>query len=238
MPSNEALDHVALLAKAAAKCPEWGGFATYLALRGQGRRPESLAALDAFLGEAERWPFAKRLTLLLWLDRESSPGRFDGLLMPQPLWRRVVAPTASEWLACEPDNARANYLYAIYVARTEEGADPLGYLREAVRLDPRDQVSRKTFINWVAGHVENAQHELPWHGYLGDATEDISDLRDALAMLDGIDHARSRESLKAELDELLDIATAWDAFRRAGAGTDFARWCGEHGGPASMLSQS
>lgn len=236
MPSNEALDHVALLAEAAAECPEWGGFATYLALRGQGRRPESLAAMDAFLGEAEHWPFSKRLTLLLWLDRESSPGRFDGLLMPQPLWRRLAAPTASEWLACEPDNARANYLYAIYVARTEDGRDPLDYLRKAVRLDPCDQVARKVFIDRVAGSAENAQHELPWHGYLGDAAEDIRDLRDALAMIEGIDHAPSRQSLHAEVHELLDVALAWDAFQRADTGRDFAGWCAEHGGPVSMLS--
>lgn len=38
----------------------------------------------------------------------------------------------------EPDNARANYLYAIHVAGGEEGAEPLAYLRKAVRLDPAE----------------------------------------------------------------------------------------------------
>jgi hypothetical protein len=144
MPSNEDLDRLVALAETIADREAWQPFATYLALRGRGRRAEALRVLDTFLNGAENWPFAERHALLLWLAADNPASLLDNLLIPQPLWRRVVAPTASEWLAREPDNARANYLYAIHVAGAEEGAEPLAYMREAVRLDPADQAARTT----------------------------------------------------------------------------------------------
>ncbi|HSI16339.1 MAG TPA: hypothetical protein VK980_01115, partial [Sphingomonas sp.] len=186
MPRNEDLDRLVTLAETIADRERWQPFASYLALRGQGRRVEALRALDTFLDAAETWPFAERHSLLLWLAAEEAASLFANPLIPQPLWRRVVAPTAAEWLAREPDSARANYLYAIHVAGAEEGAEPLAYLRKAVRLDPADQAARTTFIRRVVACTQNAQHELPWYGYLGVAGEDIRDLRDALTMAAGI----------------------------------------------------
>ncbi|MDB5676036.1 MAG: hypothetical protein JWM65_3018 [Sphingomonas bacterium] len=235
MPHNEDLDRLVSLAEAVADREAWQLFATYLALRGRGRRVEALRALDTFLNDAENWPFAERQALLLWLAAANADGGFGNLLIPQPLWQRVVAPTASAWLAREPDSARANYLYAIHVAGAEEGAEPLAYLRKAVRLDPADQTARATFIRRVAACTQNAQHELPWHGYLGVASEDIRDLRDALAMVEGIDDPASRAEFTPALTALLDTAEAWEAFQELGDGTDFASWCVDRGGPTGML---
>ena len=235
MPRNEDLDRLVTLAEAVADREGWEVFAAYLTLRGRGRRVEALRALDTFLNSAENWPFAERQSLLLWLTVDNAVGLFDNLLIPQPLWRRVVAPTASEWLAREPGSAEANHLYAIYVAGAEEGAEPLAYLRQAVRLDPAHQAARTIFIHRAAGHAENAQHELPFHGYLGVAREDIRDLRDALAMVEGVADPALRAAFTPKLTALLEAAEAWEAFQQAGDRTDFARWCAERGGPARML---
>ncbi|MEO7680848.1 MAG: hypothetical protein ABIS14_09180 [Sphingomonas sp.] len=236
MPRNEDLDRLATLAHDIAERPAWRGFAAYLDLRAKGRRVEALRALDAFLDDAARWDFAARQSLLLWLAQRRADLLIANLLIPQPLWRRVIAPTASEWLVREPESARANYLYAVYVATTEEGGvQPLDYVRTAIRLDPRDQMARTTFVRWVAGDVQNAQHELPWHGYLGVATEDVRDLQDALTIAEGIDDVALRQSVAAELTEMLDIANAWDAYQRAAGDTGFADWCAAQGAPAAML---
>jgi len=235
MPRNEDLDRLVTLAETIADREAWRPFATYLALRGQGRRVEALRALDTFLNDAENWSFAERHALLLWLAADDRASLFDNLLIPQPLWRRVVAPTASEWLAREPDSARANYLYAIHVAGAEEGAEPLAYLRKAVRLDPADQAARTTFIRRIVAYTQNAQHELPWYGYLGVASEDIRDLRDALVMVEGVADPALRAAFMAALAELLDTAEAWEAFQALGDGADFASWCVARGGPARML---
>jgi hypothetical protein len=235
MPRNEDLDRLVILAETIAGREGWQPFAAYLDLRGRGRRAEALRALDTFLNDAESWPFVERRSLLLWLAADDAASLFDNLLIPQPLWRRVVAPTASEWLAREPDSARANYLYAIHVAGAEEGAEPLAYLRKAVRLDPADQAARTTFIRRVVACTQNAQHELPWYGYLGVASEDIRDLRDALAMVAGIDDPALRAEFTPELTALIETAEAWEAFQALGDGADFASWCVARGGPARVL---
>jgi hypothetical protein len=104
-----------------------------------------------------------------------------------------------------------------------------------VRLDPADQAARTTFIRRVAACTQNAQHELPWHGYLGVASEDIHDLRDALAMVEGIDDRALRAEFTPELTAMLETAEACEAFQQLGNRTDFASWCAERGGPAGKL---
>jgi hypothetical protein len=233
MPSNDDLDRLGALARDATTHPLWQPFAIYLELRAQGRRADALRSLDEFLNVAEKWPFSDRLSLLMWLGEENALRPFDNLLIPQPLLLRVVAPTASEYLACDPESAQANFFYAIFVTLMDADANSLEYLRRAVRLDSTHQTARKTFINWVAGHAEYAQHELPWHGYLGVAADDIRDLQDALVMAAGIAHTPTREEFVIELTKLLETAMAWDKFQRTDA-IDFARWCADNGTPASL----
>lgn len=216
--------------------PLWRRFALYLERRAQGRRSEALTILEEFVKLAENWPFENRRSLLLWLGEKNEFRPFGSILIPQPLMLRVVVPTASEYLACDPHSSRANFLYAIFAAPLDAKANPLEYLRNAVDLDPTQQAARMTFINWVAGHVENAQHELPWHGYLGTAADDKRDLQDALAMATGIANAPFREELIEELTGLLETASAWDSFEQTG-GTDFPQWCTENGIPASLVDR-
>ncbi|HEY4254664.1 MAG TPA: hypothetical protein VGM87_25905 [Roseomonas sp.] len=246
MPRNEDFDRIAALAPVVAEHPGWQPFASYLALRAQGRRPEALRALGKFLAIAEKWSFPERQSLLLWIGEEDAcaPVRYlrfatlpDKLLVPHPLLLRLVVPTSSEWLAREPMSARAHFLYAVYAAHAQQDARPLDHLRTAIQLDPAAQAARARFANRIAAFVDHAQHELPRHGYLGSAAEDMRDLQEALEIVAGIDHPAMRQEFTATLTNMLDIARAWDAFKRSGDGSDFASWCTRHGGPASMLEQ-
>jgi hypothetical protein len=236
MPSNDDLDRLASLSKIVEGHEDWRRYARYLELRSQGRRSESLRALDEFLSISQHWSFDDRLSFLRWIGMENALRPFDNLLVPQPLLLRLLSPTSSEWLKREPVSAFANFLYGIFVAPMDENSCPLDYLRRAVELDPTDQAARTTFINWVAGHAENAQHELPWYGYLGSAADDIEDLRDALRMVAGINHPSSRYEFTVELTDFLETAEAWETFRKTGE-ADFVSWCVGRGAPARILKR-
>lgn len=237
MPTVENLDRLEALSKVVPNRPGWQPFAAYLDLRAKGRRAEALRILADFVKDAELWRFAERRRLLVWLDHENDFGWADNMLMPQPLLLRVIVPTASEWLADEPDSAQANCLYAVYAAPMHEGARPIEYLRRAIDLDPANQESRLKLLSWVVGGVSYSQHEVPWHGYLGSASDDISSLRHALAIAEGVDDAGHRSHWKAELSEQLEIAETWAAFEKSRAQEDFATWCAQHGAPASITSR-
>lgn len=212
MPTGENLDRLEALSKVVPKRPGWQPFADYLDLRARGRRTEALRILADFLNDAELWPFADRRALLVWLDQENDFGWARNMLMPQPLMSRLMAPTASEWLANEPASARANYLYAVYAATTDEGVSPIEYLQRAIDLDPTDQQSRLKLVSWVAGGVSYSQHEVPWHGYLGSASDDILALQNAQTIVAGVADAGKRSFWEAELTKQLETAETWDTF--------------------------
>lgn len=93
------------LAKLATQSPTWQEYGEYLRLRADGRRTEALRHLTAFLTVAERWSFPERQAFVLWLDQERPDGP-PNVLIPEPLLRRILTPTCSEWLEREPDNAK------------------------------------------------------------------------------------------------------------------------------------
>lgn len=174
------------LAHAATHRPRWQEYGKYLRFRASGRRKEALRHLAAFLTVAEHWSFPERQAFVLWLDQEMPDGPRRALI-PEPLLRRILTPTCSEWLDREPASAKANYLYATYVPSADDGQDTLHYLRRAFALDSADQKTRTTFIVRVIGRVENNQHELPFYAYDGSTRDDLRDLEDAVEMLRSLD---------------------------------------------------
>jgi len=237
MPSNSDLDSLSELARVAADKPGWKGFALYLGLRASGLRKDALRALNAFLTDAEAWLYEGRLSFLRWLTSQDGVSPHNSLLMPEPIHRRLICPTVVELLAREPDSGDANYLFALYGCARDADATPapVNYLRRAIELDPGHQRARKTLIDWLSGAVDYAQHELPWHGYIGSASEDIVALEEAIKLLGGIDQPHWRQDIGAELNQQLEIAKAWNAFEQEGRPGDFATWCAERGGPTLMM---
>jgi len=216
MPAGAELDRLARLAPAAAERPGWAGLADYLRLRGSGRRREALAALAAFVDRAEAWPFGERLALLRWVEEQQRGGPAHTLLRPEPLWRRILAPTAAQWVARDPRSADAHRTAATFAPPGQAAMDGL---RRAMALDPADGAARRLFVERVVALVGSAQHELPWHGYLGDAAEDERDLLDALEAVAGVAET-VRDRLASRLTRQLETVRAW----RSTAPDAFAAW--------------
>lgn len=230
MPHNDDLDRLAATAKRAAAVPAWHPFSLYLDQRARGIRRASMETAREFITTTRAWTHEQREAFVHWLCEEAESMWDERLLVPHDLLVELVAPTIREWLLRQPDLSVAQYLSGKY-CRGETGDPlPLDAFRRSVALDPDFQPPRRAFINWAMGHAENNQHELPWHGYLGDASEDVRDLVDARAMLAGVHHPLWRDSIGSEVSELLEIARAWEAYSRSGE-TDFVGWCREHDGP-------
>jgi hypothetical protein len=234
MPWMEDLDRLKGIASRASKVPAWRPFGRSLELRAQGLRPGSRKAAKAFIDDARCWELDRRAAFVRWLADEVVGLWDERLLIPHDLCVDLVAPTVRDWLSQEPQSSLATYLSGKYCRGDDADPPPLEAFRRSAALDPGFEPARRAFIDWVTAHAEQNQHELPWYGYLGDASEDVRDLVEAQAMLAGIVHPRWRDSMGPEIDALLEAARAWEEYSRSGE-PDFADWCRANKGPARFL---
>ncbi len=209
MPYNADLDALAAIADAPDTQGVSSEFADYCRLRASGRRRDALRQLDRFIESTKEWHFDDRRAFVRWVTAPN--GLADSqILTPQPVIARIIVPTVDEWREREPNDAEACFLKGRYDYRTasESEPGPLDWFRRAIELAPDHQGARRTFIDWVVGHVENAQHELPL-GYLGSPDEDLADVDEALRLLDGVEQPHWRVGVSAKLTHLRDTAKAW-----------------------------
>jgi hypothetical protein len=237
VPQNDDIDRLVAIAGRAAEVAAWHQFGRYLDQRARGLRRGSMEAVKAFAAAAMRWEFDQRVTFVRWLSQEAEGLCDKRLLIPHDLLTGLVAPTVREWRSRQPQSSMASYLSGKYCEGDDTDPPPLEAFRRSVALDPDFQPARRAFIDWVTAHAENNQHELPCHGYLGDAGEDVRDLAEARMMLAGVRHPLWRESIGIEVDELLEAARAWEAYSRSGE-AGFAQWCRTHDGPVRFADAS
>lgn len=209
MMREDSLDELLLIARELAEQPNWQGLALFFDRRGKGFRGQAFAALNEFLAFSENWPFEERLRLTRWLvDRRQRVGA-DTMLLPQPLFTRLVSPTLWDWLAREPSSAEAHFLMAsIAIWPDEAVADRHSHLLRALALDPAHDRAREMLFNWLTGEVEYRQHELP-RFYIGDAEEDLATLAEAQIMANGFCDPKLREWAHDEVSLLREVAVSW-----------------------------
>lgn len=214
--------------------PEWRTYARYLILRGQGVRSRAMRAMDGFLDEARPWSLAEQRALIDWLVVRTRPFLFDNMVVPQSMLRYFVVPALDAWLASEPACAEAFYLRAM-ACTGRPGEDALALLRAAVQCDPGHQEARRDFAHRIIACVGYNQHELPDYGYLGTAGEDVTDLKEALDMVDRLGDPSGRQAYRQELTNLLAIAEAWQAYATTDRQAGFLAWCEANGGPVRLV---
>lgn len=215
----------------------WDDFQEYLDLRAKGLRRQGLDMLRSFLAEASARDLEFRKALVCWVSIRLEGAQLRKFkLDPQFVRIDLIDPTVREWLAQEPKSTLAWYLLGSHVLLGGHQQD-LEALRQSVSLDPSFQRPRRDFISRVVGHAFMSQHELPDFGYNGEAEVDASNLEEALEMLAGVSRPLWRETIEAELHELLDIARAWQRFEQSGQ-RSFSHWCAANNGPASMYVTS
>lgn len=220
----EALTEAAASAQAD---PSWDNYAEYCRLRERGLRKEALLRLDAFITALAPAPFERRLPFVRWVlleaTREDHPIQ-GSLLLPHPLFERLVVPTLREWAERETQAAEPEFWLGHTLNSTE-------HYRRAVALDPSHDAARACLAHRLLGFVAYSMHELPW-GYLGVPEEDLSVLNEAEAVVVGLLPSAEREALLREIAMRRTLTRSWmdyaEHHRRTGE-TGFEWWAQEHG---------
>lgn len=200
---NNAFQSLTEAASHASAFHAWHEYAQFCELLGKGLRKDALAHLVAFVKQAVNWPFSEKKEFISWLYHFIQERSDTFLLIPHPLYEEFINPTLAEWTEREPENGEPHR----WLGTAE-------HLKEAIRLNPADEIARgrlaETVINWV----EYSTHELPY-GYIGNANEDLQILSEVEAVINEIsdDDKRSRyhrrvTELRESIDDYLGKKTA------------------------------
>lgn len=230
-PNLEYSEAMRLVASGAEREPAWHTYARYCRERGRGLRKQSLRHLEAFVAEAEQWPFGARLSFVAWLCVHlERPGwmRFD--LTPYPLTNRLLRPTLVEWANRDPRASLPHRWLGIICsylgirAGLMEPPDSVEHhLGRAIELDPTEQPARLRLAELLIGGLEYDAHHLP-EAYIGEAENDVREAEEAARLIEGITDPREGARLSGELAAARQLLEDWLAFSQE-YGTDFDEWC-------------
>ena len=194
---DNAFHSVTEAASCASNFPAWIEYARFCESLDRGVRKQALDHLASFIKQAAIWPFAEKKEFISWLYTFIQEHTDTYLLIPHPLYEEFVKPTLVEWTEREPITAEPHRWLG-----TPE------HLKEAIRLDPSDEVARsrltETVINWVAYSI----HELP-DGYLGDVIEDLRLLKEVESIIAEISNEEKRSSYRRQVTEMRESINAY-----------------------------
>ncbi|WP_424950912.1 hypothetical protein [Deinococcus sp.] len=166
------------------------GWLSYLNAGARGRRRDALRLLDTFIDnlleeEPQVWE--------AWAIQLVTATADDGMDIPVhfPLLHRVLYPLLRAGVERhEPHYARWLAHFASSLHRLTPGGLPpelgsrVGLLREAVRLNPQDQLARRQLVAEEATYLRYTLHELPsgvLYGMNGATPEQCDELSDHLS---------------------------------------------------------
>jgi hypothetical protein len=174
----------------ASAIPAWAEYERFCELLEKGLRKDAFKHLSTFIEDAAKWPFPEKRGLVSWLYHFANEREDSFLLMPQPLQKGLLEPALREWVEREPENSEPRRWIG-----THE------HLKEAVSLNPADEIARYRLANLVFGWVGYSTHELPF-GYIGNPEEDLQMLTELESVIDGISNEARRAEYQGVLAEL------------------------------------
>jgi hypothetical protein len=151
----------------ASQSPEWVDYATFCRLYESGLRKQAFNTLDHFISATKQAPFSDRRRFVSWIMSKAEGRKGSHMLLPHPLFIRLIEPTLLEWTIVEPNCSEPHRWLGGYE-----------HLKLAIELDPSDELARKKLIVCIMSGIDYAAHELP-SGYLGNAREDLVALSEA-----------------------------------------------------------
>jgi hypothetical protein len=175
------------LASAARTVPEWADYAAFCEEYERGLRNDAFTILERFISSIERASFEKRPKFVSWISRESDGREGRHMLIPHPLYVRLIEPTLLEWTLIEPDCYEPHLWLGGY-----------DHLVRAIELTPRNEIVAKKLIVAILSRVGHATHELPT-GYLGNPSEDLTALSQADILLQNLSDDNDRSPLRADI---------------------------------------
>jgi hypothetical protein len=170
--------------------PDWDEYAKYCELLEKGLRKDAFSYLSKFIESSSDWSFVEKKEFVSWLYHYAYPKRFLNQLLPHPLREKLLEPTLAEWVCREPKNSEP----LRWIGGVEQ-------LREAIKLNPADEIACYRLADVVFGYVDYAIHELPY-GYIGNPEDDLGLLREVEATISGISDAEIRAEYQGEVVEM------------------------------------
>ena len=186
----------------ASTLPGWAEYGRFCALLEKGLRKDAFKHLSAFIEEAAGWPFSEKRKFVSWLYQFASEREDSFLLMPQPLHKGFLEPALNEWVELEPESGEPHRWLG-----THE------HLKEAVRLNPSDEIARERLANMVFGWVGYSAHDLPY-GYIGNPEEDLHILAEVESVIGGMSDEARRAEYQGELTGLREEICTYLRSRR------------------------
>ncbi|GEM_PF-1079132 len=203
MPWDKDLDRLRGIAAALGDKPAWRRFADYCAKRGAGVRPAAMSALEDFLNEAAGWTDDERLVFARWLLPQSQSFMGQHLILPQPLYERLVIPAIRAWSVQAPHSAEPRLWLGLL--RCD---DPWAHLEAALALDPGCDLAKRTLVNRILAGIDYNQHHMP-EFYIHDPRLDLVDLDRVVALASGADDGTWKADVLAEARSLRAVAESW-----------------------------
>jgi hypothetical protein len=187
---NNAFQSLAEAGAYAAALPKWQEYAKFCELLSKGLRKNALVHLTTFVEQAANWPFPEKKEFISWLYKFSQEHSDTFLLIPHPLYEEFIKSSLIEWIEREPENGEPHR----WLGTAE-------HLKEAIRLNPADDIARSRLADTIIHWVEYATHELPY-GYIGNASEDLQTLSEMEEIIAEISDEENRAKSNRRVQEL------------------------------------
>lgn len=167
--------------------PAWAEYAAFCLEYESGLRKNAFATLERFIAKFERSPFSKRREFVSWLLTQAEGKEGRHMLLPHPLKIRLVEPTLLEWTTVEPACSEPH--------RWLGGPE---HLKQALQLDPEDELARRKLIIWTMGQVSAYCHPIP-KDYTGDFKDDLAALAEADELVPELPDGHHRDFFASQI---------------------------------------
>ena len=187
-------------------------YGLYCEQREKGLRKLSFETLTAFISEGQKWPDEKKFCFVSWIYSVGYGKSFINDLIPHQLYDRFIKPVLNHWNQKEPSNSEPLRLMNTFDS-----------LRQALVVNPDDDIAAEYFIKKSIARLDNSTHELPYHGYLGDLGEELNLLNECLQIVDRSKSARV-VGFKDKLQSLVNLLNSWKDFKEVKISESFRDW--------------
>lgn len=205
-------------------------YANYCFAREKGLRKEAFKHLYNFLQSTCNWThdqkieFVKFLFLFFETVEEADYGPF-----PQPLSEKLVRPILEGWCKEENKDERPFRWYGTYY-RSED------HLFYALKLNPKDDISRQQLLTWWTSNIYYSIHHLP-DGYIGDPNEDLQLAEKAKSHIEQLTDPNLKEHWMKELEVDLEFVRNYLEWKKSGH-SNFEQWGKENNKKVSYSTKA